>query len=267
MESLLPGFFEALGDATLQRKSLGLTADRLGELFAKLEGILPPQAKPTKQEQYKRLADVSALNMFLAEDIKEPLIAARRGGFLCDPWDVAGLKRDEVRNSRVLAWMLDPRESHGFGSVFLRAVVEEVLPEIIEVTDDRYRYTVRTESSPDGDSANRLDIEIEALDFYLVIEVKIDAAEGERQVARYAEVCDARAKGKPWKIVFLTPAGRKALSAGEYEEYVVPMAWGDLSRLLDRSLRETAVPTSPTSSREMFAYHLVEWFLKHVDKF
>lgn len=267
METLLPGFFEALGDATLQRKSLGLTADRLGELFAKLKEVLPSQAKPAYQEQYKRLADVGALNKFLVEDIEEPLIAARRGGFLCDPWDVAGLKRDEVRNSRVLAWMLDPRESHGFGSVFLRAVVEKALPGI-EVTDDRYRYTVRTESSPDGDNSNRLDIEIEAPDFYLVIEVKIDAVEGEQQVARYAEVCKARVKDKkPWKIVFLTPAGRKALSAGEYEEFVVPMAWGDLSRMLGQALRKTVVPTSLTRSREMFAYHLVEWFLKHVDKF
>lgn len=252
----------------MQYSNLG-NLQKLEDFFENLHSYLPSRAKSvsliTPKPEYQYLAGTESLSNWIAS-LRAPLIAARRGGFLCDPWAVAGLKRDEVRNSRVLAWLLDPRESHGFGDVFLKTVTQKIFPDM-PVTGDRYDYSVRTESSPDGDGANRLDIEIEAPNCYLVIEVKIDAVEGERQLARYAEICAARARGKPWKIIFLTPKGKNAGTAGDAFNRVVPLAWSDLSGMLERSLEKPDAVSAKARSREMFTYHLVEWFLKHIRKF
>lgn len=41
--------------------------------------------------------------------MRTPLDAVQVSAWNFDPWEVAGLGRDEIRNTSVLAWLLNPR--------------------------------------------------------------------------------------------------------------------------------------------------------------
>jgi len=51
---------------------------------------------------------------------------ARGSGDCANLWKVAGLKRDEVRISSVLAWFLRHRGTHGQGDKLLVALVQRI---------------------------------------------------------------------------------------------------------------------------------------------
>ena len=165
LESFLPAFLASIGGALPHRRRHWETLQELGSFFSKLHNILPSQIAPPSAHQYKHLLPYLPDWEQWLTGLSDPLAAARRGGFLCDPWEIAGLKRDEVRNSRVLAWLLAPRESHGFGDLLLSSLLAELgrrstSLELPKSPDDG--CCVRIECSPLGDGRNRLDIEIDA---------------------------------------------------------------------------------------------------------
>lgn len=263
-------FFENLRVALPLKQQRESLLPSLGNFFQKLAGFLPPRTKPSIPPEYTHLSDLEALKKWLESDIAEPLLAARHGGFLCDPWEIAGLKRDEVRNSRVLAWLFDPRGNHGFGDLFLSALLVEIDRRSPMLALPKFPHEgcrVRVESSPDGDSSNRLDIEVDAPNFYLIIEVKIDATEGREQLLRYGDVGLARAKGRPWGIVFLTPKGAISHTAAHYTDRVTLLPWGNLSSVLARSLHAHHAQKSQARSHEKLTYFLAKRFLQHVRNF
>jgi len=242
----------------------------LGSFFSKLHNILPSQIAPPSAHQYKHLLPYLPDWEQWLTGLSDPLAAARRGGFLCDPWEIAGLKRDEVRNSRVLAWLLAPRESHGFGDLLLSSLLAELgrrstSLELPKIPDDG--CCVRIESSPLGDGRNRLDIEIDAPNLYLIIEVKIDAVEGTNQLLRYGSLGEDRASNRPWGIVFLTPKGNKSSTANIYMDKVIHLSWRDLSSVLSRSLRVQSSPGMQVRSHEKLTQLLAKRFLQHVRNF
>lgn len=61
---------------------------------------------------------------------------------------------------------------------------------------------MQVETNPTGDCTNRVDIEIDADNFLLFIEVKIDANEQPEQIARYCKDAKQRSMSRPWAVVF-----------------------------------------------------------------
>lgn len=195
----------------------------------------------------------------------QPLIDARQGAFRCDPWEVAGLGKDEFRNTSVLAWLLNPRGSHGFGDAALKALLEQINRQFgggFSLSRSDFCH-VRVEKNPDGEISNRVDIEIESKSFYLIIEVKIDAQEGINQLQRYGDLAKMQAGNRPWAIVFLTPDGRLAKTAGPYLANIFPISWGSLSQLIEKSLRSRSQVDFKGSQRQM-AEQIVRLFLKKI---
>lgn len=174
------------------------------------------------------------------DDLEPALKLAYRGALLCNPWEVAGLARNEVRNSAVLAWLLNPKGSHGLGGLALNSVLEKLSKDLNKKFPTAFEgfCNVRTEVT-DGDGSDRVDIEIQSHDFYLVIEVKIDAGEGREQLRRYGEFAKRRVAGRPWAIVFLTPSGQPPRTATQDEDdlnRILPISWKSMSRIIGRSL-------------------------------
>jgi len=101
---------------------------------------------------------------------------------------VLGSTRSEQRWNTLLAYFLDPSQPHGFNAdllkTFLNVAQTQTDAEIEYYYRDIERVQVDTEvTSPKG---NRLDIVIRAPDeWFVCIESKVDAAEGERQTERY----------------------------------------------------------------------------------
>lgn len=194
--------------------------------------------------------------------LAEPLSVVRHPYLQFDPWEIAGLQRKEVPNTAVLAWLLDPFGSHGFGKlplqVLLRLIRSQNRHDI--PADFSHSCHIQTEVCPTGDEANRVDIEISADNFFLLIEVKIDAGEQEQQIARYCRDAEIRAVNRPWAVVFLTPQGRRPLSGNSKlpVESVPCLSWRQLAAEIELSLRgfhkQRIAAGTISPMREMAAY-------------
>lgn len=201
------------------------------------------------------------LQAFFA-DLAQPMTALQHHAFSFDPWDVAGVGRNEMRNSTLLAWLLNPSGSHGFGMRPLAALLKAVAAwkrEAFPEQTGRYCH-VEVETSPTGDSSNRVDIEINAEKFFLLIEVKIGAAEQENQLARYCKEAQIRAGQRDWAVVFLTPQGREPSTRGDVfkREDVPCISWSrlaaDIMISVENIHRDIRLRTDISPSRQMAAW-------------
>lgn len=106
-------------------------------------------------------------------------------------WEVLGLQYSELDHSRVLAWLLDRRQSHAQGATFFRELLrltQGVVPLPLGCADEPYR--VGTEVSH---ARSRIDIEIIGPTFLMHIESKVNAQEGEDQTCRERDDLKAKA--------------------------------------------------------------------------
>ncbi|WP_160165609.1 PD-(D/E)XK nuclease family protein [Serratia sp. DD3] len=169
----------------------------------------------------------------------QPLAA--QNALFFDPWDIAGLARKEVQNTTVLAWLLNPLGSHGFGDIMLNTLMAELSLRSAGQLPAYYgEYCrVNVEVCPSGDTSNRVDLVVDAHTFYLLVEVKIDAAEQYEQLSRYAQEANICAGQRPWAVLFLTPHGCVGSTIGESTEKNrhLSLSWYELSRLLWPVLR------------------------------
>lgn len=217
--------------------------------------------------------DVDQLRAFFNR-LATPLQAVQHNVSSFDPWDIAGLKRNEVRNSAVLAWLLNPKGSHGFGAVPLYALLASIRTSENKAFPTAYtRFCrVRVESNPNGDSKNRVDIEIDADNFFVLIEVKIDAFEQKEQIKRYCLEAEKRAtKKRPWGVVFLTPRGKQPKSMSVDNPHVIScLSWSSLAARFEESMRadyrKTGALHDSASLRQM-AVHSAFCFLERMRNF
>nr|WP_230975606.1 PD-(D/E)XK nuclease family protein [Acetobacter garciniae] len=131
---------------------------------------------------------------------------AWEAGLAINIWDVAGLGYNEGRNSAVLAWLLDPRGTHGWGSRVLRDLLHLAHMRHADwpnLEDSLNNISVTSECWPMGSVTDRVDIAIDGDDFVLFIEIKIRAQEGEEQLVRYVKAAEAKRQvtNKRWGLV------------------------------------------------------------------
>ena len=176
-------------------------------------------AQPTARVATGKDASLQALTDFvLSSELKE--LEASIGGF--NLFQTLGLESRELAHSQVLAWLLQPSESHGFGELFLRRWLMRVvrdaestetkLPSAPEIEAAEWvQIDVNTEVAMSRE--NRLDVVVTLRErgqqgeplWVVAIEVKVDSEEGEDQLARYKEVLKKRhPKAERQVFVFLT---------------------------------------------------------------
>lgn len=213
---------------------------RLHSFFSQLKVLLPDKKESvTLKNVLWQHINVEEMNRFFGE-MTQPIALAKQAGFFCDPWAIAKLKRDEVRNSSVLAWWLAPKGTHGLNDAFLSKLLKEInkknVLKVPTVVSSRCR--VRVESCPDGERASRVDIEIDDPGFFLIIEVKIDAPEGNDQLQRYCDIARKKCRDRPWAILFLTPQGRASQNMGDCQNAsqdkppIIALSWKEISVML-----------------------------------
>lgn len=109
-------------------------------------------------------------------------------------WATAGLGNDEVRVCSVLAKLWDSNHYGNEARSFLQRCLNSLntpdLPDMFELSEG---YEVQTEHCPNANYADRVDITLETKRSVVGIEVKINAAEGDRQLERYVETMAQRA--------------------------------------------------------------------------
>lgn len=204
------------------------------------------------------------------DQLAEPLQAVQHRALSFDPWEVAGLGRKEVRNTAVLAWLLDPEGTHGFGRRPLQALLEAIREVRADIPADYHQFCrVQVETNPAGDNTNRVDIEIDADNFFLLVEVKIDAGEQQEQLARYCRDARLRAMSRRWAVVFLTPQGRQPTSIGDgfRPEDVPCFSWRHLANRIELALQSHDTARVNASPSRQMAAHAAFCFLNRAQTF
>lgn len=173
-------------------------------------------------------------------------------------FEIMGVASDEVRHSKILAWLLDhriERGTHAQGNLGFRLFLEEFAGELRLENDSRLtsyadepNYWVHAEVSGDE---SRVDAEVAARGKFLIhLENKIYATEGEDQTNREWRDLQTRRRelGVPedaCHAIFLTLDGTKAENENFHS-----LRWSRIAIILDR-FAESAEPLDV----KLFARH------------
>ena len=129
-------------------------------------------------------------------------------------FDVLGIARAELRHSAFLAWLLDPRGSHGLRDYFLRTFLLQVAKEASSLgVGDITPFEVDSWKLNDIEiftERHRIDILILGTDdsFVCLIENKIGSGEHGDQLSRYLQTAQEEYESPYIIPIFLTPDGR-----------------------------------------------------------
>ena len=214
------------GETTALMMELGeldLALDELGQLFA-VENDWTRLALERLEEDG---ADLERLDGMLALWRDE-----------VDVFDALGLHGDEQFHSNLLAWLLDPRGSHGLGDLFLQRFLAGSGASRAIRAADRPSTVVRREKSLEFHGEyGRLDIWMRnvAANFVCVVENKVWASEGEGQLAWYRKVLARDHDGERVHRVFLTPRGVPPDDPEEQEHWMA-MSYTDILRLVEGTM-------------------------------
>lgn len=203
------------------------------------------------------LPDVSPERIAALTELIIPLhIQEWENGCAINVWDIAGLKYNEGRNSAILAWLLDPRGTHGLGTRVISHLLRLVCARQSnwpELSDCLTNVSVVNECWPVGSATERVDIVVDGDSFTLFIEVKIQAQEGKEQLARYVKAAEAkrRATGKQHGLVlYLSP-----VAPVNPPDEVAFITWRNIGEILN------ALPKSG------FNGAIIRQFSQHIQKF
>ena len=145
----------------------------------------------------------------------------QRTGNAFNVFDVCGVEHYETKHSAILAAFLTPSGTHGLGKTFLQTFLDKVLPdyncEISESATVRTEVPVDSNMNEASNPDSRIDILIEdsVCKTCIVVENKIYADEGWKQIARYRSWLDRERIGYKCFILFLTLDGDAPWSDSE----------------------------------------------------
>jgi hypothetical protein len=131
-------------------------------------------------------------------------------------FEAAGLYRQEIRHSNVLAFLLRPRESHGLGDGFLKRIIQKVL----DNSSGELPIKALTVALADFSDAlihrewRNIDLLIESASnkLTLAIENKIGSSEGASQLSKYENIVCSEFPSHARLYCYLTEDGEPASS-------------------------------------------------------
>lgn len=206
---------------------------------------LPASDLETRVGKVRALLDHSAIR----DDLAGRRIRRKVSPDRFNVFEALWIDRREVYHSRFLAYLLDPRQHHDQGAVFLKVFLQALSDKMNVAEPDEWLASLnyeacRVTAERDAEAAGRIDLVLEfPCGTRIAIENKVDHFEGNRQLPRYREWLDKRSRscGKQ-VLVFLTPEGR--VSEDDWVE-CVRFSYEDLAEALAKAsskCSQTAVP-------------------------
>ena len=204
---------------------------------AALENLVPDLERLERLLAEENAGQVKTLESFAADaDLQrlEELAERQRNEF--DALDFVGRLRlgsgsnlwsDEEFHSNLLAWLLNPRESHGIGERFLTNFVKETCaPSEVQSTDWTHARIIREWPNEVDGEWGYLDILIlnESGQTLCAIENKVFSSEHSEQLTRYRKALTDSYPDFTRHHVFLTPRGTRAYREEE-REYWTPATY------------------------------------------
>lgn len=226
---------------------------RLSRFVDSVHSLLPR----TTDVQEAVAVDADRLAKFLSH-VGGSLRTARTAGATINPWTVARLGTNEVRNAAVLTALWSPHQTGDtairFFAAFLGGIdgLGALLPSEEEL---RRGYRVSAEHSPDGAASERVDLVIETADRIIGVEIKIEAREGPQQLERYVAAIErlASLRSKLGAVILLAPFPPTQAN-------VLSASWANVRAAVAATLPERR-------SAYTFTDHLLADFARHITRF
>lgn len=145
-------------------------------------------------------------------------------------FDATDMRRREIKHTKFLAFLLDPMKPHGMGSKFIRAFLADIanngdIPLLdmdlssIEVKPEH--KLKKEDNSPGGtiDILIRVRLRSNSNDPYIIaIENKLDAREGDNQLANYETAINNHYKNNNKLFIYLTDGSEEEISSENWRE-------------------------------------------------
>jgi hypothetical protein len=154
-----------------------------------------------------------------------------------NPFQAMNWTRQEVRHSAFLRWLLDPQETHGLGSYFLRAFTKRIAhrsaglhpkaPSIFDVDSWSLNHTEVLQEWNNIDLLIKNDFD----NFILVVENKVDSTEHSSQLQRYRSLVEHQFASHKKLYAYLTIGGAKAS-----DNYYVSVDYSEIVALVAETL-------------------------------
>jgi hypothetical protein len=177
-------------------------------------------------------------------------------------FEAVGVVRQELRHSDFLAFMLDARQTHGLGDVFMRRLLQGAVQrgtatsssisaidlDVWDLTGAEVRREWHNIDILITDAANQLAV---------IIENKVDASEHSGQLNRYRKMIAHEHPGFRVLALFLTPDGEDPT-----DDAYIPIDYGLVCDVVER-LRESRGPSLDPDIRTLMA-HYTQMLRRHI---
>lgn len=233
---------------------------------ARARHLLDELSRRAASAQESRVRKVRALldHSMIRDDLAHRLIRGRLSAERFNVFEALSIDRREVYHSRFLAYLLNPRQTHDQGAVFLKAFLQAVRSKMNVGVPEEWLASLNYEDcrvTPErgAEAAGRIDLVLEfPCGTRIAIENKVDHFEGNRQLPRYREWLDKCCGTFGQQVlVFLTPDGRGSVDdCGEY----VRLSYQDLAEALAAAVG--ACP--PTSNPLLSVLHQYIQLCRHL---
>lgn len=157
----------------------------------------------------------------------------------------------EETHSRILAWLLNPRENHRLGAAFLNKFLAATMPLAMSEADGSAARVQREWRNQVDGQQGFLDLLIldEEQQFLCAIENKVYSGEHGGQLTRYRQALENRYPDFDRRYLFLSPWGTPAQDAAEREH------WQSVDyNLVCQLVAETAQNFADSGSAEALAF-------------
>lgn len=137
-------------------------------------------------------------------------------------FELLGISTAEIRHSRILAWLLDPKESHKLGSQFLEKFLLKILEKnssTLEIKSTNIFLWDFLDGMVYRESKNNIDILFSSKKnkFNLIIENKTFTVDHDNQLKKYRHYIEKEYPDYTNLFVYLTPNGDEPIDAS-FEE-------------------------------------------------
>lgn len=162
-----------------------------------------------------------------------------------------GIGGSEETHSRVLAWLLNPRENHQLGAAFLKSFLAATIPLEMSGADWSAAQVLREWQNAVDGQQGFLDLLIldEGQRFLCAIENKVYSGEHSGQLTRYRRALENRYPDFTRRYLFLSPWGTLAQDAVERKHWQA-VDYGIIRQLVD----ETAQDFADSGNAEVLAF-------------
>lgn len=176
-------------------------------------------------------------------------------------FEVLKITGTEIRHSNMLAWLLDPKGSHGLDDTILRAVIQRLVSDGAPLADVFQTLLMGYDDFEICREWQHIDILAisHSKRFYLCIENKVHSGEHDDQLARYKDALSKTFPDYSAIFAYLTPDGESPENEDDCQIWQV-LSYKDILTIIENAIEGKSLPEDVS----LLIKHYLETIRRHV---